>query len=218
MRSRHAEHFNHDDDAARYDADVTRETHPIRAGYAALLRWVADQASVNARSRVLDLGSGTGNTALALPAWSTLDAVDVSTNMTAIARTKLADRDPVTFIQSDLLEFFDNPRGPYDAVVSSYTIHHLTDEEKTILFTRVAAVLAPGGVAAFGDLMFADAAARNAFIDTCSDPALVADVHDEFFWDVATAVAELDALDLSVSTRRVSELSWGIAARRARSS
>ena len=213
MRSRHADFFNHDEDAPGYDADVTREQNPIRAGYASVLRWVAEQAAVTAESRVLDLGSGTGNTALALPAWSTLDAVDISTKMLAIARSKLAERPPVAYIEADLLEFFDAPRGPYDAVVSTYAIHHLTDDEKTTLFAAVAGVLRPGGVAAFGDLMFADPAAKQTFLATCEDAHLVADVHEEFFWDVARAVDELGDLGLTSDTRRFSELSWGIAAR-----
>lgn len=218
MRSRHIDRFNHDVDAADYDTDVTRERHPIRAGYAAVLKWVANEADPTPASRVLDLGTGTGNTALALPAWATLDAVDVSENMAAIARSKLAGRAPVTFVQADLLEYFDEPRGPYDAIVSTYAIHHLTDEEKAALFAALAEALAPGGVAVFGDLMFADAAAKEEYLKTCPDPVLVDDIRDEFFWDLSRDVAELQRHGLVVTTRRLSELSWGVAARRAPSS
>ena len=35
MRSLYADKFNHDADAAGYDADVRNESDPIRAGYAA---------------------------------------------------------------------------------------------------------------------------------------------------------------------------------------
>ena len=38
------------------------------------------------------------------------------------------------------------PPGPFDAVVSALSIHHLQDSEKRDLFTRTFAVLAPGGV------------------------------------------------------------------------
>jgi hypothetical protein len=54
MRSKYADYFNHDADAAGYDQDVQNERDPIRAGYRAVLRWVADK--VKPHSRVPDLG------------------------------------------------------------------------------------------------------------------------------------------------------------------
>jgi hypothetical protein len=40
LRSRYADYFNHDADAADYDVDVTREEHPIRTGYSQVLEHV----------------------------------------------------------------------------------------------------------------------------------------------------------------------------------
>ena len=61
MRSRHADRFSHDEEAAGYDRDVLDEADPIRTGYDALLDWVAKSAEPAPESRVLELGSGTGN-------------------------------------------------------------------------------------------------------------------------------------------------------------
>jgi putative AdoMet-dependent methyltransferase len=123
---------NHDAQAAAYDRVVANETHPIRAGYARCLDWVA--AHVAPGDRVLDLGSGTGNLALRLPPCR-LTCVDVSAGMTRIARAKV--RCEATWVEADLLGYLEAPRGPFDAVVSTYAAHHLTDAEKATLFERV---------------------------------------------------------------------------------
>ena len=214
MRSRHADRFNHDEEAAGYDRDVLDEADPIRAGYDALLDWVARRAAPDARSRVLDLGSGTGNLALRLAAFGELVCVDVSQEMERIARAKLSGRDAIHWICSDLLEYFDAPGPEFDAVVSSYAIHHLVEDEKQRLFERISGRLAPGGRVAFGDLMFETAQARRDTLDAyraSGRAELADDIEEEFFWDVSSALAGLEALGLSVETRRFSELSWGIA-------
>lgn len=60
MRSSHADYFN-DDEANDYDADVLNESDPIRTGYESVLDWVIQSAEIADGSRVLELGSGTGN-------------------------------------------------------------------------------------------------------------------------------------------------------------
>ncbi len=219
MRSRFADHFNHDDQAAGYDADVRNQADPIRTGYDALLAWVAARAlpDGNADACVLDLGASTGNLGLRLPAVRELVCVDVSAEMRRIGAEKLAGRPGVRWVAADLLEFFDGPAGPFDAVVSTYAIHHLTEDEKGWLFERIHAALAPGGRAVFGDLMFADAAERARVLAAyrASGRADLADeIEEEFFWDVTAALGRLEALGLEVATQRFSELSWGVEVRK----
>jgi hypothetical protein len=67
MRSRFADKFNHDADAPDYDVDVAHETHPVRAGYSAVLEWVARTANLEPGHYVLELGAGTGTFAAAKP-------------------------------------------------------------------------------------------------------------------------------------------------------
>lgn len=208
MRSRFADAAVHDAQAARYDSLVRNEAHPIRAGYGACLDWVA--ARVEPLDAVLDLGTGTGNLALRLPPCR-LVCVDLSTGMTRLARAKLPH--DVTFVQADLLAYFDAPRGPFDAVVSTYALHHLTDDEKGVLLDRVRSALAPLGRAVFGDLMFENAAERERLLAKYAAEPTVADaIREEFPWDLATAVPQLKRLGFAVETVRFSELSWGVAA------
>jgi putative AdoMet-dependent methyltransferase len=209
MRSRFADAAVHDAQAARYDGLVRNEAHPIRAGYAACLAWVAARAEPG--DAVLDLGTGTGNLALRLPPCR-LVCVDLSAEMTRVARAKLPH--DVTFVQADVLEYFDARRGPFDVVVSTYALHHLTDDEKGLLFDRVRNALAPGGRAVFGDLMLENAAERERLLAKyAQDDSVAGAFREEFFWDLASAVPALERLGFRVETRRFSELSWGVAAR-----
>lgn len=217
MRSEFADKFNHDLDAPDYDQDVHNEAHPIRAGYSAVLDWVAAQTTAAGARTILELGSGTGNLTLRLSPEAELTCVDVSREMMQIAQDKLLpDRAPA-YVQEDILAFFNQPRGFFTAVVSTYTIHHLTAEEKELLFEKITGVLEPGGMAVFGDLMFENGAAREAYLARCQatgQEALAEEIEDEFFWDIETAVKKLQDLHFDVQTKQFSNLSWGIAARK----
>lgn len=210
MRSKHADKFNHDDEAAGYDDDVRDESQPIRAGYGRLLAWCAQE--VGPANKVLDLGGGTGNTLAALEGFVSAILVDVSAGMLDRAREKLKDRANVSFVQQDLLEFFDDFAGPVDAVVSTYALHHLEPDEKAALFARIRDVLPPGGRAVFGDLMFRDEAHENAL--RAKYPELAADFDEEFYWNANQARAELEELGFAVTVAEFSDLSFGITARR----
>jgi putative AdoMet-dependent methyltransferase len=218
MRSRNADRFNHDEDAPDYDEDVADESDPIRAGYGETLRWVAARAQVSALDSVLELGSGTGNLTALLPRCRRVVAVDVSREMASIARAKLGERDEIEWLEDDGLSFVSRSPETFDVVTSTYALHHLTEEEKGIFARLVLRRLAPAGRIAFGDLMFESPAERARIVGTLrargDDAAqeLVETVEDEFFWDLSAAVACWQDLGFEVETRRISLLSWGLAA------
>ena len=211
MRSRHADEFNHDEWAVGYDAEVRDETDPIRAGYADVLRWTVERAEISPNSSVVDLGSGTGNTSALIPAARHLVCVDISANMTELARPKLSHLPSAEHVQADLLEFFDEPRA-FDRLVSTYAVHHLTEDEKAVLLERIARSLAPGGLAVFGDLMFADRAEAATMTEKYAGyPEVVESFEEEFFWYLDATAPMADAAGLAITdTRRFSDLSWGL--------
>ena len=99
-------------------------------------------ADISART-ILDLGSGTGETAIATlrrHPGATLIGIDSSEDMLSIARQQLPS---ATFLVSRLEDPL--PSGPFDVVVSAFAIHHLDGEEKALLFRRIADALTPGG-------------------------------------------------------------------------
>jgi len=85
---------------------------------------------------VLELGTGTGETALrvlALHAGAAWTGIDSSEAMLARARERLPAADLRLGRLEDPL-----PPGPFDLVVSALAVHHLDADGKRDLFTRVA--------------------------------------------------------------------------------
>lgn len=102
----------------------------------------------------LDLGSGSGLLAIAILArhpHARATLVDNSEPMMEAARDLLGEDAALPlFLLADLASptWTDSiaPDGPYDAVVSGFTIHHLPDERKRQLYSEIHQLLAPGGL------------------------------------------------------------------------
>ncbi len=97
--------------------------------------------------RILELGAGTGllsaAVAEAFPR-AALVLVDAAPAMLSQARQRLSGH---ARLHCELMDYAAAlPTGPFDAVLSSLSIHHLTDADKQQLFGRVLAALTPGGV------------------------------------------------------------------------
>jgi putative AdoMet-dependent methyltransferase len=221
MRSANADIFNHDTEAPHYDQDVLNEVDPIRAGYPEVLAWVVRQAKIAPKSRVLELGSGTGNLSQLVTSCGRLVSVDVSEKMEAVARLKLGHLTHRQFIKADILEVFSLGQGQFDAVISTYAVHHLTDQEKRQLFELVFQSLLPGGRAVFGDLMIQRSSEKEKKIQEYlakGDQATAQGIREEFFWSLDIAVGDLERLGFKVSSARFSDLSYGVVAEKLRKS
>jgi len=125
---------------------------------------------------VLELGTGTGETALRVLArhpgarWTGIDASEA---MLARAWERLPE---AVLLLSRLEEPL--PEGPFDLVVSTLAVHHLDGAGKRDLFARVAGVLRrPGGRFVLGDVVVPRAGEEGAiYIDRVMDlPDTVAD-------------------------------------------
>jgi tRNA (cmo5U34)-methyltransferase len=115
------------------------------------LQDAAAEATGTGRARLLELGTGTGESALrVLPRHpgARLSGIDESADMLAVARERLPGADlRVSRLQDPL------PAGPFDLVFSVLAIHHLDGPGKADLFQRVAAVLDAGGRFVIGDVV-----------------------------------------------------------------
>src|SRR5579884_2713957 len=98
--------------------------------------------------RVLDIGCGDGRlTAIVLGARPEAEAIalDFSHTMLHRARARFAGTAKVSVIEHN----FDEPLpalGHFDAVVSSFAIHHSAHERKRELYGEIFHLLNPGGV------------------------------------------------------------------------
>jgi tRNA (cmo5U34)-methyltransferase len=118
------------------------------------LQDAAAEATGSGRARLLELGTGTGESALRVLArhpGATLAGIDESADMLAVARERLPGADLRVSRLEDPL-----PDGPFDLVFSVLAIHHLDGPGKADLFKRVAAVLDDGGRFVIGDVVVPD--------------------------------------------------------------
>ena len=125
--------------ARKYAADPIADM----PGYEATLRRV--QGLLTAEMNVLEIGCGTGSTALRLaPFTRRLLATDVSAGMIAIAREKLA-AEPIPQLAFALADADAPAIGPgeYDAVLAFNLLHLVSDLDGAL--ARVVQALKPGG-------------------------------------------------------------------------
>ncbi len=113
-------------------------------------------ASGSGAELVLELGTGTGETArrlLAAHPNAFLVGIDSSAEMLAVARDSL----PPGRVDLRVAPIEDAlPEGPFDLVASALCVHHLSGPEKASLFERVRAALRPGGRFVLADVVVPD--------------------------------------------------------------
>lgn len=119
-------------------------------GESALIEFVPASAR-----RILDLGTGDGRLLAlvksALVKSASIDqeveavAIDFSPAMLEAAGKRFAGDSSVTIVSHNLDQPFPS-LGKFDAVISSFAIHHLVHERKRALYEEIHGLLNPGGV------------------------------------------------------------------------
>ncbi len=207
MKSKFGEKFNHDPIAKDYDSDVKDSDNPIRLGYTELLEWVSKKAKTS--KIIIDMGCGTGNTTNSLNNFEKVFCIDISENMISLAKEKLKNKKNVFFIKDDLLSSLEKMKEEnVDTIISTYAIHHLTQEEKHVLFEKINEILQDGGKIIFGDLMFKNKEYKKEMEEKY--PNLVEDFEEEFFWFIDEEADKLRELGFVINIEKFSDLSWGI--------
>jgi tRNA (cmo5U34)-methyltransferase len=149
------------------------------AGYERLQDELA--AATTPAAFVLDLGTGTGETArrvLDRHPDARLVGIDESDEMLAAARTTLAGR-PVE-LRTGLLED-PLPDGAFDLVVSALAVHHLDGPGKAALFRRVHDALRPGGRFVLADVVVPEDPA-DAVVPLSTEYDLPSRLPDQLEW------------------------------------
>lgn len=102
---------------------------------------------------VLDIGFGTGVLTQKLyDNGYEISGVDFSGRMIEIATEKMPN---ASFLQWDFTRGLPEAiLGPFDWIISTYAIHHLTDEQKKMFIPELLQRLGPDGAIIFGDVAF----------------------------------------------------------------
>jgi len=112
-------------------------------GEAVLLEFVPQSVE-----RILDLGTGDGRLLDLLridrPGTEGV-ALDFSPAMLSKARERFRGESKVQIVEHNLEHPLPN-LGSFDAIVSSFSIHHCTDVRKRALYSEIYAALLPGGI------------------------------------------------------------------------
>ena len=118
------------------------------------MAWVRQAAAGRPVRRILDVGCGTGNGALALAQHfpgAEVIAVDESADLLAWLRAKARDRgleDRVQTVEADLEQAWPAV-GPVDLTWTSMALHHLADPDRAL--REIFAATRPGGLVALAE-------------------------------------------------------------------
>ncbi|HHW57298.1 MAG TPA: class I SAM-dependent methyltransferase [Clostridia bacterium] len=143
--------------AKDYDMDVKKSERENRypfAAYRDVLNTIYKKIPINEKKVILDIGFGTGVLTKRLyDDGHKIYGVDFSEEMLKISKSKMPDAVLVQFdFSKGLPEEFSNII--FDYVISTYAIHHLTDEQKIELITKMLKNLKDDGAIIFGDVSF----------------------------------------------------------------
>lgn len=125
------------------------------AGYATILKEIYGRVCASGAKAVLDIGFGTGTLAGQLyQQGCDVFGQDFSSRMIQLAQGKMPR---AKLYQGDfslgLVQELKQQR--YDAIIATYALHHLTDEQKVAFFQELLPLLRDNGCIYVGDVAFA---------------------------------------------------------------
>lgn len=141
-----------------YDESVRladeNDAYPF-AGYATILKEIYGRVCASGAKAVLDIGFGTGTLAGQLyQQGCDVFGQDFSSRMIQLAQEKMPR---AQLYQGDfslgLVQTLKQQR--YDAIIATYALHHLTDEQKVAFFQELLPLLQDNGCIYVGDVAFA---------------------------------------------------------------
>ncbi|MBQ6317184.1 MAG: class I SAM-dependent methyltransferase [Oscillospiraceae bacterium] len=155
-----------------YDVSVglsdEKNTYPF-AGYKTVLNSIYRTVLAKPKATVLDIGFGTGAlTAKLYEQGCTIYGQDFSARMIELAAAKMPG---AHLYQGDFTLGLAEPlrQRRYDFIIATYSLHHLTDPQKTVFLTDLLNRLNEGGRILIGDVAFETRAALDRCRKTAGD-------------------------------------------------
>lgn len=124
------------------------------AGYKKIVNTIFNEVMQKEQSKVFDIGLGTGMlTSKLYESGHQVDGIDFSGEMIAIAQSKMPLANLLAWDISNGVPD-ELVAKKYDAIVSTYALHHLTDEGKITFIRKLLPLLSVGGKVFIGDIAF----------------------------------------------------------------
>lgn len=154
-------HYHADHSTPSDSNDKVQSSFYLYHNYDEALEQTAHWISPALGEKGLDIGTGTGNLAgILLQNGADMTAIDQSREMLRRCRTKYPEMH-VKLGNFLALPFVDQS---FDFVVSSFAFHHLSPDQQLLALQEMQRVLTPRGRIGLTDLMFVDAAHREAYV------------------------------------------------------
>jgi len=148
------------------------------AGYKEVLNTIFNEVMHIPKSTVLDIGFGTGVlTAKLYDNGHMINGFDFSSKMIEIAKEKMPD---ANLMEWDLSKGLPTAllHQKYDAIISTYALHHFTDEMKVQYMKELLQHLTPEGKIFIGDIAFN----TRADLEKCRKESIGYWDEDEFYF------------------------------------
>lgn len=149
MQNKTVEAF-YDELSGRYTELIKKCVPRYNEMFANLFHYIPDKLHPET---ILDLGCGTGNlveAALKHFPKSTIHALDISADILNECKSRFVGVDNVQYHQQDFNQINFPPQS-FDLIISTISIHHIKDNEKSILYKKIFELLKPGGCFVFAD-------------------------------------------------------------------
>ena len=196
--------WNFNQIAPHYDELVVQAQQGLpHENYEEVLDQVVQRIAPVQGEKGLDAGTGTGNLAKRFcDRGIAMCAFDQSREMLKVCKAKNPE------VETKLGSFFAIPYldHTFDFVVTSYALHHLTDEQKLLALAEFQRVLKPGGRVVIADFMFATTSVREAHLASLRAAGkieTIREIEDEYYADRTVLLQELARLGFTTETAQV---------------
>ncbi|WP_026174211.1 MerR family transcriptional regulator [Effusibacillus pohliae] len=202
LRKNWRDRWNFDRQADSYDERVRNRPYDYEQALDLTVEWIAPKPGESG----LDIGTGTGNLAgRFLAKGIRMAGIDQSKEMLKQCRRKHPG------METRLGNFLAIPYldGQFDFAVTSFALHHLTDEQKLLALEEMRRVLKPHGRICITDLMFENERKRAEYLEMLRQQGnveAIRAIEDEYYADRSRLLDWYERHGYRTRHKQISEL------------